>query len=786
VSDDSIQVSATADLSEVISALNELASKIEETGQKAGEQFSGIGDAVGDIQGKIAGMTEALGVGIAYEAMEKLNSVMEKSAESATHLAHTAEMFGANTTELQGIYAAATEAGIGTEVIDRGMRKLTVTMQSARDGSEGAREKLERIGVTMADLENPAFTATDATYKLAASHASLGEKMAVVGPKAAQFTTAIKDLAGGQEAANAEAEKAGALNSAQIAVLEKYHSEVALMGLQWENFKSSIVVGVVPAVEALIGGFRALFGGLNDGHPILTAFQFAVAVIGTVVLSVGELIAHFVDFLKSMWATISQIGSSIGEMATHAKHLDFGGVAASYESGLAKLDQIDADYDKRKLDRAQATEDAIGKLWANVGQNAAAENKEPAKRAEADSGKVKIKGPDEELELMKQEYAEAQKGSDERIELATKIAARLADIQKDHVKHVIEGTKLILEAEKEAADQALRLAQDKAKGEMEAQLDGVKIAEETVKAQFAAGKINVEENLQLENTLVQRKLEIQTAYYNYVASLRANDVKAQQDAMNQIAHANAEAAMSMQKNQDAAAKETQKAWNTMMKPVEDGFVNTFMGMLKGTETFKQGMEKLVLHVAQTFIEQEIRMVVQHALGEQAKTAASAAGAEERMAIEAAAAIKSAAESAWSALKFIANEAAKAFAGAFAATADIPYVGPELAPGAGAEAFAAVTATAGLISAAGGAYVDKDTFAMIHADETVLPANLSKGFKQMLDGSDGGSGIGGPTFHLNLQAMDGKSAERFLKSQGPAIVKSLHSQWKRFNTPVHGK
>jgi hypothetical protein len=115
---------------------------------------------------------------------------------------------------------------------------------------------------------------------------------------------------------------------------------------------------------------------------------------------------------------------------------------------------------------------------------------------------------------------------------------------------------------------------------------------------------------------------------------------------------------------------------------------------------------------------------------------------------------------------ITTKAAQAAAGAFAATAAIPYVGPFLAPAAAAEADASVMAfTAQIASAAGGMVVDKDQLAMVHEDEMVLPKNISQGINEKILNSDSQGGErGNSDTHYHIAAHDAKSFEKYMGSQ----------------------
>jgi hypothetical protein len=113
------------------------------------------------------------------------------------------------------------------------------------------------------------------------------------------------------------------------------------------------------------------------------------------------------------------------------------------------------------------------------------------------------------------------------------------------------------------------------------------------------------------------------------------------------------------------------------------------------------------------------------------------------------------------------DAAEAFAGAYAATAAIPYIGPELAPAAAAEAFAAVASMAGAASLdVGTNYVPRDMYARIHEGEAVVPKEFNPAAG---GGSSGGGGGGYQEQHnyngnINLRALDTRGIRSLLKGQ----------------------
>jgi hypothetical protein len=75
------------------------------------------------------------------------------------------------------------------------------------------------------------------------------------------------------------------------------------------------------------------------------------------------------------------------------------------------------------------------------------------------------------------------------------------------------------------------------------------------------------------------------------------------------------------------------------------------------------------------------------------------------------------------------------------------------------------------SAAGGwsvpAFANGGILSILHANEMVLPANISRSLQNMIAGGDGGA------MHLHVHAPDGPAAHRFLMNNAPSIVAAFN-------------
>lgn len=186
----------------------------------------------------------------------------------------------------------------------------------------------------------------------------------------------------------------------------------------------------------------------------------------------------------------------------------------------------------------------------------------------------------------------------------------------------------------------------------------------------------------------------------------------------------------MRKNQQEVNTLLFQPYKQAFQGITSSFNQSLIGMINGTETFSQAMKNLAMGILDTFVEMGLQMVEHWA--EQKLEELVIGKATDGTA----------------AISQITTAAAVAAANAFAATAAIPYIGPELAPAAAAAAEAEVMAfTAQVALATGTPNVPADMPAMIHKGEIVVPRTFSDGLRSGdltlgKAGNDNAGGSGG--------------------------------------------
>jgi hypothetical protein len=207
-------------------------------------------------------------------------------------------------------------------------------------------------------------------------------------------------------------------------------------------------------------------------------------------------------------------------------------------------------------------------------------------------------------------------------------------------------------------------------------------------------------------------------------------------------------------NAQKAADATQAAWDKAGNTILSAWNSQLKGMLEGTTNFRTAAANIARDLSLKAIEAGeqtlVRTIAQYATGLAAKKASD--------------------------IQAVGGDAGRAAAGAYAATAEIPIVGPFLAPAAAATAFAA---TEGFAAFDIGAWsIPHDMPAVVHRNELVMPAAEAGVFRSMLSGAaNGGAGGGGnvsvnPAVHLNVQAVDGASVNQFFRNNHRSLMNSI--------------
>lgn len=218
-------------------------------------------------------------------------------------------------------------------------------------------------------------------------------------------------------------------------------------------------------------------------------------------------------------------------------------------------------------------------------------------------------------------------------------------------------------------------------------------------------------------------------------------------------------------------QQLQQQFHSYVNPIVSAWGSAMTQMAEGTMTFRQAVTQIGQSILQVFVGIAERMVENWIVN----------------------LLISKTQQGLTASAQVASNAAVAASAAIASTAAIPIVGPELAPAAGAAAFAEAISFEGLAGFSGGGILAADGPIFAHKDEAVLPAYIAKPLAQMAQ-SGGASGgpwggghhieVGGPTVNVSggsgsagiAQAVVQALADHPTKVAG-AVASALRGGWR---------
>ena len=264
---------------------------------------------------------------------------------------------------------------------------------------------------------------------------------------------------------------------------------------------------------------------------------------------------------------------------------------------------------------------------------------------------------------------------------------------------------------------------------------------------------------------------------------------------------------------DRAAEESHRAWVRTNQQIASSFAGEAVSILSGQRTVAQAIQGLgqrgvqwalewagkralawvegeIAQTAATQAQAAIRatadgkaaplqwaVLLANWLGiETGKTTATVAGSAARTGADTAANTLGTIEEKATAEIQVATLAGVAGAGAFAATAPIPIIGPELAPDVAAAAEAETLAFGQF--AVGAWQLPSDQLAMVHKNESIVPATFAQGLRDNGFGlGGGGGGGGGAQVNFHVHAQDAASVAAFFNQHAHTLARTLTRHWR---------
>jgi hypothetical protein len=326
----------------------------------------------------------------------------------------------------------------------------------------------------------------------------------------------------------------------------------------------------------------------------------------------------------------------------------------------------------------------------------------------------------------------------------------------------------------------------------QASLTVVEVEQDKVKELFRLGKVSADQQAQQLNALESQKLNIEKQYLQtrideILGRLNSDDAKTYQEDLKEwskLLSDKQKAEDAYQKNREKnvnnAATTEEKVWTKLTSKINAAFDQSIKGLISGTENFGTAFARLFDNLLADFVGFLAKQALKWAENHLLMLALHSSFLTNILGLDTANNAVKTAENATAAGLQVTQQAGVAGAGAFASViAGLPFpLNVATAPGVMAAAIGTTLSNLTLASAAGGWDVPKDSLAMVHANEMILPANISAGLKGLIGGRAGGDVTISPTY--NISAVDSKGVEDVLTRNSAHLAKLMQRELRKAN------
>jgi hypothetical protein len=373
---------------------------------------------------------------------------------------------------------------------------------------------------------------------------------------------------------------------------------------------------------------------------------------------------------------------------------------------------------------------------------------------------VQIKKDEYKETLADLKTAEAQFKSnlEAKLAIAQQLAAKIAAAEGTRSTAAQTAAAAVTSIERELAAQRLAINESYIKAASVLELSKIDAAEREAQLENSLGSTTAAQLLAQEKGFEDQRFQLKVQALQRDLALASQDPDknpAKIATLNQqIIAAQTQHDAQMDKLRIKGTLEANKEWGAVFTSMRSGFATTISDFLKGTTSIGGAIKGLFQDIGNSILQMVSNLAAQYLETSLMQVLTSKT----------------------SGAAIIGTLAAQAAAGAFAATAAIPYVGPELAPAAAALAYSDTMAFQAVAAASGGFDIPANVNPLVqtHAEEMILPPPLANAIRDMV--TQGGAG-GGHTF--NVTTLDGASLVKYLNQNGNSVSQALRRLNSRF-------
>ena len=470
------------------------------------------------------------------------------------------------------------------------------------------------------------------------------------------------------------------------------------------------------SVEAATETMKAQLAGLG------TAAQQAQSYITAAAAQIGSTIGA----LQAKAANLSSAASGVGSITAATSPLGRGGGSSVIQAGVSS--QSGGGAQNRVQEWRAELQSQLGDEQAFFADSKA-----------------------EELAFWQDKLALTQAGSKEQLAVENNIYQLEKQLAVQNERDMLAS----LDADEKVTDAAY--ARRKAAIQEEAEL----------------GKISASEEVARLKDLLDTEWALEQDYYEKKLAAAVNDVRTREKLTSQEELAYEKYLTDKDKLDAQAVQNSEKQWESLLQPIQRAVDTSVTGIILGTTT----VQKALANLAQSIVAEFVNSAVKSVFGEIGKLlGAGLAGSGG----------SSGDQDFWGGITGTGEDIVGGgiSAGLFGSSGLLGTLGlGSLVSGGGifGSLFKGIGSLFGfehggiVPSAQGGWMVPSTSLAMLHANEMVLPANISQGLQSMIAGGGGGAGAsgGGANVMFNVSAIDSQSVAKFFQSNGNVLVAAIN-------------
>lgn len=180
-----------------------------------------------------------------------LKNVASEAIEFGSNIKDNSDRLSMSTTAMQGLTEAFGLSGARSEDVQKGMTRLNISLDDARNNTGTARAAFEKLGITWEQIDNESpedviYIIAEAVKNAKDPVSALTGAMDILGKTGAKMVPGLTD---GSDALRKMADEAGKLSEADIKLLDDYGDALQKLNTKFSVLKANVVVGTVEAVK---------------------------------------------------------------------------------------------------------------------------------------------------------------------------------------------------------------------------------------------------------------------------------------------------------------------------------------------------------------------------------------------------------------------------------------------------------------------------------------------------------------------------------------------------------